>query len=136
MTDYWAAFWQPAMETMVQDVQKAAFVYIRMDIFRINDYQNLFYNSLTTKHRSAMTINPPQAPDRLQQELQELFDTAPPYYLRKSLTDLFFAYLSQVDDDDHQLPLRETATDLYALLLFLEKAGHAATPLPQRPKGT
>lgn len=80
-----------------------------------------------------MTTNPPQAPVGLQQELQELFDMAPPYYLRKSLTDLFFAYMCHVDDDDHQLPLRETATDLYALLQFLEKAGHttASSPRPE-----
>ncbi len=46
-----------------------------------------------------MTYNPNPKVDCL---LQALFDTAPPYYLRISLTDLFFAYLCHVDDDDHQ----------------------------------
>lgn len=60
--------------------------------------------------------------EELAQELKNLFEIAPPSYLRKSLTDIFFSYLANTDPKDYNPGIKEIATDFHFLLKFLEKA--------------
>ena len=55
-------------------------------------------------------------------ELENLFEFSPPPVLRKSLMDIFFSYLSNMEPADYKPELKEIATDFYFLLKFLDKA--------------
>lgn len=73
--------------------------------------------SKDSKEEKQCTITP-----ALLAELIILFHLAPPPYLRKSLTDIFFSYLAHTESEAYKPEIREIATDFYLLLKFLEKA--------------
>lgn len=53
-------------------------------------------------------------------KLDGLFEIAPPEYLKKSLTSLFFSYLSNIEPEDYLPEIKEIATDIHCLMEFLE----------------
>jgi hypothetical protein len=60
--------------------------------------------------------------ERLIAALDVLLQTAPPSYLRKSLTEILLAYLSNTEPEDYKPEIKEICTDFYCLLKFLEEA--------------
>ena len=60
--------------------------------------------------------------EKLIKALETLFQTAPPAYLRKSLTEIIFSYLSNTELEDYNPQIKEICTDFYCLLKFLEEA--------------
>ena len=58
----------------------------------------------------------------LVEELEALFNMVPPSALKKSITDIFFAYLCNTEVEDYKPEMKEIATDFYFMLRFLEVA--------------
>lgn len=56
------------------------------------------------------------------EELEFLFDMVPPSYLKSSISELFFSYLCNTDQEDLKPEIKEIATDFYCLIKFLEVA--------------
>lgn len=56
------------------------------------------------------------------EELELLFDLAPPSFLKRSLTELFFSYMCNTETEDYKEDLKEICTDFYSLFKFLEVA--------------
>ena len=46
----------------------------------------------------------------------------PPSLLKKSINEIFFAYLCNTDPEDYKPEMKEIATDFNCLLRFLEMA--------------
>jgi hypothetical protein len=60
--------------------------------------------------------------DKVVEELVRLFEVSPPLTLRKSVTTIFFEYLSNTDIEFYESNLKEIAADFYFLIKFLDKA--------------
>jgi hypothetical protein len=60
--------------------------------------------------------------DKVVKELEMLFEISPPFTLKKSVTTIFFEYLSNTDVEFYESNLKEIASDFYFLIKFLEKA--------------
>ena len=60
--------------------------------------------------------------EKLITALDTLLQTAPPAYLKKSLTEILFSYLSNTELEDYKPEIKEICTDFYCLLKFLEEA--------------
>lgn len=54
------------------------------------------------------------------EELDLLFDLAPPHMLRRSISGIFWAYLCNTRHEDLKPEIKEIATDFNCLLRFLE----------------
>lgn len=59
---------------------------------------------------------------KLIEELDLLFDVVPPHMLRRSVNDIFWAYLCNTEQEDLKPEIKEIATDFNCLLRFLEIA--------------
>ena len=60
--------------------------------------------------------------DKVIEGLARLFEISPPSYLKKSVHDLFFSYVSNTKPEDYDPNIKDIATDCYCLIKFLEKA--------------
>lgn len=56
------------------------------------------------------------------EELELLFDLAPPSFLKRSLTELFFSYMCNTETEDYKEDLKGISNDIYGLIKFLEVA--------------
>lgn len=59
---------------------------------------------------------------KLIEELDHLFELVPPHMLRRSINDIFWAYLCNTEQEDLKPEIKEIATDFNCLLHFLEIA--------------
>lgn len=59
---------------------------------------------------------------KLIDELDHLFDLVPPHMLRRSINDIFWAYICNTEQEDLKPGIKEIATDFNCLLHFLEVA--------------
>jgi hypothetical protein len=64
---------------------------------------------------SKQSLNP-----KILDELELLFDIAPPPFLKKSLMEIFFSYLCNTDNENYKREMKDIATDFYCLIQFLE----------------
>jgi hypothetical protein len=76
------------------------------------------------KKKQVIYIDMPEAliNDKVIKELERLFEVSPPFTLRKSVTTIFFEYLSNTEVDLYESNLKEIASDFYFLIRFLEMA--------------
>jgi hypothetical protein len=78
----------------------------------------------SSKTKRKVFIDMPEAliNDKVMKELERLFEVTPPFTLRKSITTIFFEYLSNTEVDLYESNLNEIASDFHFLIHFLEKA--------------
>jgi hypothetical protein len=76
------------------------------------------------KKKNKVYIDMPEAliNDKVVKELEMLFEISPPFTLRKSITTIFFEYLSNTDTEFYESNLKEISSDFYFLIKFFEKA--------------
>ncbi len=70
--------------------------------------------------------------EKLIKALDILLQAAPPAYLRKSLTEILLAYLSNTEPEDYKPEIKEICTDFYCLLRFLEEAENLTKNLTKK----
>jgi hypothetical protein len=56
------------------------------------------------------------------EELELLFDMAPPSILKKSINNIFWAYICNTEQENYKPEMREISTDFNCILRFLEIA--------------
>lgn len=59
---------------------------------------------------------------RVLEELDLLFDLVPPHMLRRSISEIFWAYLCNTEQKDYKPDMKEIANDFNCLFRFLEVA--------------